>query len=30
VCEFQGRGTLYMQSRNLKALVSWVTPLLPP
>jgi uncharacterized protein (TIGR00266 family) len=29
VCEFRGRGTLYIQSRNLKALVSWVTPLLP-
>lgn len=30
VCEFSGRGTVYIQSRNLKALVSWVTPLLPP
>jgi uncharacterized protein (TIGR00266 family) len=30
VCEFEGRGTLYVQSRNLKALVSWLTPLLPP
>lgn len=30
VCEFRGRGTLYVQSRNLKALVGWVTPLLPP
>jgi uncharacterized protein (TIGR00266 family) len=30
VCEFQGRGTVYIQSRNLKALVGWVTPLLPP
>jgi uncharacterized protein (TIGR00266 family) len=29
VCEFEGRGTVYMQSRNLKALVSWLTPLLP-
>lgn len=29
VCEFQGRGTVYIQSRNLKALVSWVSPLLP-
>jgi uncharacterized protein (TIGR00266 family) len=29
VCEFRGRGTLYIQSRNLKALVSWVAPLLP-
>ena len=30
VCEFQGRGTVYIQSRNLKALIGWVTPLLPP
>jgi uncharacterized protein (TIGR00266 family) len=30
VCEFRGRGTVYVQSRNLKALLSWVTPLLPP
>lgn len=30
VCEFEGRGTVYIQSRNLKALVGWVTPLLPP
>lgn len=30
VCEFRGRGTLYVQSRNLEALVGWVTPLLPP
>ena len=29
VCEFQGRGTVYVQSRNLKALVSWLSPLLP-
>jgi len=29
VCEFRGRGTVYIQSRNLKALVSWITPLLP-
>lgn len=29
VCEFEGRGTVYVQSRNLKALVSWLTPLLP-
>lgn len=29
VCEFTGRGTLYIQSRNLGALVGWVTPLLP-
>lgn len=30
VCEFEGRGTVYVQSRNLKALVGWLTPLLPP
>ncbi len=29
VCEFRGRGTIYVQSRNLKALVSWLSPLLP-
>jgi uncharacterized protein (TIGR00266 family) len=29
VCEFKGQGTVYIQSRNLGALVSWVTPLLP-
>lgn len=29
VCEFSGQGTVYMQSRNLAALVSWLTPLLP-
>lgn len=29
VCEFVGRGTVYMQSRNLDALVGWITPLLP-
>jgi uncharacterized protein (TIGR00266 family) len=29
VCEFSGRGTVYVQSRNLDALVSWITPLLP-
>jgi uncharacterized protein (TIGR00266 family) len=29
VCEFMGRGTVYVQSRNLDALVSWVSPLLP-
>lgn len=29
VCEFSGRGTVYLQSRNINALVSWVTPLLP-
>jgi uncharacterized protein (TIGR00266 family) len=29
VCEFEGWGTVYVQSRNLKALISWLTPLLP-
>jgi uncharacterized protein (TIGR00266 family) len=29
VCEFSGRGTLYIQSRNLNALVGWITPMLP-
>ncbi|HSC87930.1 MAG TPA: TIGR00266 family protein [Polyangiaceae bacterium] len=29
VCEFSGRGTVYIQSRNLGALASWLTPLLP-
>jgi len=29
VCEFSGRGTVFVQSRNLGALVSWVSPLLP-
>jgi uncharacterized protein (TIGR00266 family) len=29
VCEFSGQGTIYIQSRNLSALVSWLTPLLP-
>jgi uncharacterized protein (TIGR00266 family) len=29
VCEFSGRGTVYVQSRNMDALVSWITPLLP-
>jgi uncharacterized protein (TIGR00266 family) len=29
VCEFSGQGTLYIQSRNLNALVGWVTPMLP-
>jgi uncharacterized protein (TIGR00266 family) len=30
VCEFSGRGTVFVQSRNIKALVGWLTPLLPP
>lgn len=29
VCEFSGRGLVYMQSRNLGALASWLSPLLP-
>jgi uncharacterized protein (TIGR00266 family) len=29
VCQFSGQGTLYVQSRNLNALVSWLSPLLP-
>lgn len=30
VCEFEGQGTVYVQSRNLAALRSWISPLLPP
>jgi uncharacterized protein (TIGR00266 family) len=29
VCEFQGQGRVYIQSRNLNSLVQWLTPLLP-
>jgi len=29
VCEFTGQGRVYLQSRNLSSLVSWLTPLLP-
>ena len=29
VCEFNGRGKLYIQSRNIAALRSWISPLLP-
>lgn len=29
VCEFNGTGTVYIQSRNLSSLVGWLTPLLP-
>lgn len=29
VCEFTGEGTVYVQSRNISALVSWITPYLP-
>lgn len=28
VCEFQGRGTVFVQSRNLNALVGWLSPML--
>jgi uncharacterized protein (TIGR00266 family) len=28
VCEFRGQGTVYVQSRNLAALVGWVAPML--
>lgn len=29
VCEFNGQGRVYLQSRNLNSLVSWLTPQLP-
>lgn len=29
VCQFNGQGTVYVQSRNLSALVGWLSPLLP-
>ena len=29
VCEFQGKGTLWLQSRNTSALVGWISRLLP-
>ena len=29
VCEFNGQGRIYIQSRNLSALVGWLTPLMP-
>ncbi len=29
VCEFQGQGRIYIQSRNLSALAGWLTPLMP-
>lgn len=28
VCHFRGRGRIYLQSRNVKSLVGWVTPFL--
>ncbi len=29
VCEFSGKGTVWIQSRNLGSIVSWLVPLLP-
>jgi uncharacterized protein (TIGR00266 family) len=29
VCEFNGQGTVYLQSRNVSSLVGWLTPQLP-
>lgn len=29
VCEFNGHGRIYVQSRNLSALAGWLTPLMP-
>jgi uncharacterized protein (AIM24 family) len=29
VCEFRGKGTLWLQSRNASALVGWISRLLP-
>ena len=29
VCNFEGQGRVYVQSRNVSALVGWLTPLLP-
>lgn len=29
VCEFQGQGKILIQSRNLGALVGWLTPMMP-
>jgi uncharacterized protein (TIGR00266 family) len=29
VCEFNGQGRIYIQSRNLSSLVGWLTPLMP-
>lgn len=30
VAEFKGQGRLYIQSRNVSALVDWLSPMLPP
>jgi uncharacterized protein (TIGR00266 family) len=29
VCEFQGQGRIFIQTRNTSALVDWLTPMLP-
>ena len=29
VLEFSGKGTLWLQTRNINAMVSWITPVLP-
>ena len=29
VCEFQGQGRIYIQTRNLQSLVGWLSPMLP-
>jgi uncharacterized protein (TIGR00266 family) len=29
VCEFKGRGRVWLQTRNMDSLVSWLSPLLP-
>lgn len=29
VCEFNGQGRIYIQSRNLSSLAGWLTPLMP-
>lgn len=29
VCEFSGKGSIFVQSRNLSSLVGWLTPMLP-
>ena len=29
VCEFQGQGRIWIQTRNLSSLVGWLSPLLP-
>jgi len=29
VCEFSGKGKLWIQTRNLSALVAWLRPMLP-